>query len=360
MSAIQAIAAPTAFTRAAAGYWCLVYPRVCAEVAEQRRRAAAIPDRLLRGTALGVLAAKRSNIDGAAAFAAFVPQAQRTTVIRAQVAFQSIYDYLDTLAERPHPDPVENSRSLHGALRCALDPGGPDGDYYAHQQTGGDGGYLSDAVARCRAALLDLPCYEAVQPAVGRLAERIVDYQSLNVTEERGVRQEFASWADGETPAGSDLRWWETAASAGSSLGVFALIAMAAGPSVQADHARAVEEAYFPWIGALHSLLDSLVDRPQDAASGQCSLVEHYGDAQETALRLTLLARESRRRAEALPDAGAHMAILAAMAALYLAEQQARMSQAGPVRAGVLHAIGALGGPSLAVMRLRRLADGGG
>jgi tetraprenyl-beta-curcumene synthase len=349
------------FTRAASSYWWSVHPRVRGEVERLCRRAGAIPQVRLRAIALGALSDKRSNIDGAAAFAAFAPAAHRAAVVRAQVSFQALYDYLDTLTEQPHHDPVLNSRRLHGALSAALDPsarGGASrgGAYYAHNSERDDGGYLQDTVESCQAALRTLPGYPLVRESAMRLGAHIVAYQSFNVTDARGSRAELARWATARTPPRSGLRWWETAAAAGSSLGLFALVTMAARPDTSAAGALAVERAYFPWIGALHSLLDSLIDRAEDEASGQHALVENYDSAAEMAARLRLLAVQSRRRAHALPDAAQHAAILASMASLYLAEPQASDPPACRARSEVLAALGPLAAPAMTVMRLRRLA----
>jgi tetraprenyl-beta-curcumene synthase len=345
--------------RATPTYWCSVYPQVRRELADQRRRAAAIPRAPLRAVALEVLDSKRANIDGAAAFAVFAPRARRPAVIRAQVAFQSLYDYLDALAEQPHPDPVLESRRLHGALTAALDPCAPDGAQDAQPGDGEDGGYVQGTVERCRAALRALPGYPAVRAPAARFGAQIVDYQSFNVSQEPGPQAQFARWASQMTPPGCGLRWWETAASAGSSLGLFALIAMAAQPGVSSAEALAVERAYFPWIGALHSLLDSLIDLDEDRASGQRALIENYTDAGEAAWRLRLLAQESRRRAAALAHSDRHLLMLAAMASIYLAEPQAQDPHARAARRAVLRALGAPAITAMAVMRLRRAALSG-
>ncbi len=350
------------FLAAAPRYWLCVYPMLRAQIEAQRRRACAIPSEGLRRSALQVLVGKRGNIDGAAAFAAFVPAEERASVLRAQFFFQSIYDYLDTLAELPHSRPVENSRRLHSALCAALDPDAQVSDFYALHPQRDDGGYLEGSVRRCQQALASLPSCGAVIDLLGRLGALIVDYQSLNVSDDPCVRAQFASWAARNTPSGSGLSWWETAASAGSSLGVFALIAIAGKPRAGEQEAEAVAQLYFPWIGALHSLLDSLIDAERDAISGEDSLIINYGDEAEAAERLRLLAAQSRSLAAQLPDPGSHLAVLASMAALYLAEPPAMSAEARRSRAAVLEALGPLTGPALAVMRVRRacLGRGGG
>lgn len=349
-----------AFARAAPTYWCAIHPQVRAEVARLRGRAAAIPDAELRAIAANVLESKRVNIDGAAAFAAFAPAPRRAAVARAQIAFQAIYDYLDVVTEQPHPTPMARSRGLHRALLAALHPGpgDPASPRREWEMLLDDGGYLADAVARCRAAIAELPSFESVRPSVERLTERIVEYQSLNVEESAASRAALAAWADASTPAGSGLHWWEVAASAGSSLGLFALLALAARRDVATAEALAIESAYFPWVGALHSLLDSLVDLDEDLSAGQHSLVSNYGGEAQLAAGLSRLVLESRTRTASLPRAGGHAAIVASMVSIYLAEAQARRPHAARARRAVLAASGNLVAPALAVMHARRVLRG--
>jgi hypothetical protein len=195
-------------------------------------RASQIPDPALRLLAVRALE-KRGNMDGASLFAVLVRSDHCRATVRAFVAFQSAYNYLDTLAEQPSESPIANGRMLHSALLVALEPDAPHPDYYAHALPGEDGGYLTAMVE--------------VRPP---------------------PPTEFAT-----------------------------------------------DSAYFLWIGGPHSLLDSLVDRREDAWAGQRSLLDYYASPEEAALRIGRLARSS---AEALPRGATHRVILTAMAAFYL------------------------------------------
>ncbi len=341
------------FVAAALSYWLTVFPLVALALRRLRGRAERIADPRLRELALAALA-KRGNIEGAAAFAAFVPLRRRSTVICALVAFQSAYNYADMLAEQPCADPTGNARRLHEALLVALEPGAPHRDYYSDHPQRDDDGYLSELVDTCRGALHRLPSYAAVAEPARRAAARIVEFQSLSLDPERDV---LAHWARADTPAGSGLQWWETAASGGSSMGVHVLIAAAARRVVDPAQGAAVEHAYFPWIGTLHSLLDSLVDRDEDAGSGQFSLLGCYASTQDAAGRMGWIAAQAARSARALPRGRRHLVILGGMAGYYLAGPEASAPGAQPIASAVMQAIGPLAGPTLLVFRIRRLAE---
>lgn len=346
------------FAVAAQRYWRAVFPRLHHELRGWRRRAGGLPDDELRALALAVQESKRGNIEGAAAFAAFAPARHCGAVVRAQVAFQAIYDCVDSLAEQPHPEPVRNGRQLHSALTESVRSHPREIDFYACRGKTADAGYLKALVGACRMAVSMLPSRCPLQREILLAAERIVSYQSLNLGEHQGGLAGLMRWARAETVAGSGLRWWETAASAGSSLGVFAMLAIAAERDVDESQARAVGDAYFPWIGSLHSLLDSLVDAAEDAEQGQPNLIMHYADARETTARVSSIAAEAVLQARRLPNAARHLTILAGMVSFYLSAAEVQGDDAA-VASAVLAAVGSLTGPAMLVFRLRRLARGG-
>jgi tetraprenyl-beta-curcumene synthase len=356
------IALAVSFAGAARRYWLGVFPSVCAERRHRRARALAIPDALLRRTAIESQR-KWGNVEGAAAFAAFVSRRHRRAAARAMMCFQAAYNYLDMLGEQPSADPAANGRALHRALLVALDPDeAPHVDYYAHCPQREDGGYLREIVDSCRAALVQLPSYATVAPAALDAAARIVEFQSCNTGERQGDLRALERWARAATPAGSELRWWEVAAAGGSSLCVYALIALAADPALDPRSVALVADAYFPWIGALHSLLDNLVDATEDRATGQHSLIGAYASADEATARMRLLAERSQRAAAALPGGRGHTLTLAAMASFYLSTPEASTPQARPVARAVLGTLDGAATLALAVFRsrlaVRRLAPG--
>jgi tetraprenyl-beta-curcumene synthase len=352
------VALAGSFAGGARRYWLGVFPGVCAERRRREARAQEIPDQLLRQVVVDALR-KWGNIEGASAFAAFVPRRRRAAAARAMVCFQAAYNYLDMLTELPNTDPVANGRLLHRALLVALDPEAEHLDYYAHHHLHEDGGYLAETVDGCRAALAQLPSYAAVAPAALRAAERIVAFQSCNTGEVQGDYLALERWARAHTPKGTGMRWWETAAAAGSSLGIYALIAAAAEPRVEEQEIAAMEAAYFPWIGSLHSLLDNLIDTAEDYATGQRSLVGCYASPCDAATRMGMLAERSSQAAQVLAGRR-HTLVLAAMASFYLSTPEARTPEAAPVADAVLEALGEPARMAMTVFRsrlaLRRLA----
>ena len=225
-------------------YWLAIFPRVAWEVRRRRTLATRIPDPELRALALEALGHKRGNLEGAAAFAAIVPRASRPAVVKALVACQTICDYLDLLSEQPSHDPVANGYRLHEALIVATaGRREPHRDYYTHHSSGEDGGYLTTLVDSAREALSALPSVSSILEPIGRAAERIAVYQSFNHGDAHGSYEPFERWASHVTPSRTGLHHWETAAGAGSTLTILALIAAAAEPVLARSTATDIEDA---------------------------------------------------------------------------------------------------------------------
>jgi tetraprenyl-beta-curcumene synthase len=342
-----------ALALAALRYWLTVFPRVALELRHWRHSAERIADPELRRLALDSLA-KRSNMEGAAAFAAFVPSRQRAGVVRALVAFQAIYNYVDMLAEQPSDDPAGNARRLHQALIHALDPTGerPARDFDGSALIAGD--FLREMTDACETATWQLPSYGAVATTVRKAAERIVAFQSLSLDRPG----ELEAWAVGQGSDTAGLAWWEVAAAAGSSLAVLALIAAAAEPLLQTQDVAAIEAAYFPGIGALHSLLDSLVDEAEDAETGQLRLLDCYPSRRHAVEGVEQLTKDALTATRELPGpAHQHELLLTAMACSYLSAPEASAFGADAVRQAVRASLGPLARAMLRIFVLRRLAQ---
>jgi tetraprenyl-beta-curcumene synthase len=343
-----------AFARAAHRYWFRIFPSAQVELGAWRRRAEQIPDCVLREAAFEGLIAKSGDLEGATAFAAFVSSSLQGEVVRAITAFEIAFDYLDSVVELPSQDPIANGRNLNKALLVALSPGTHHLDYYRCFPRSDDAGYLEALVHTCQAALDSLPSCAAVAEPMYRALSRITTYQSLNHGDATGSRDAFHEWACSQTIRGTGLSWWEMAAATGSQLSVLALIAAAGDPAMRPEHAAALEQAYFPWIGALSTLLDSVVDQQTDRADDQQSLVAHYRSPQIAAERLRTITVKALDAVASLPDAENHRLILAAMAAFFHSTPQAAKPEVGIVTRAVLDAMGTRAIPAFILLRARR------
>jgi tetraprenyl-beta-curcumene synthase len=352
------------FTAAARRYWLHVFPAARSTQRRLLREAEAIPDPLLRADALVSHRQKRSNSEGLAALAVLAPPHRRPAVARSLVAYQLMLDYLDGVSERATADPLANGLRLHRAFEVALDPEADHEDYYGLAVAGEDGGYLVALIETCREPLGELPSYAAARPALLRQARLCRHSQALNHAMHLDpLGETVVDWAATTAVesglAEGDLEWWELlAAAAASSLGIGALLALAATPGADADDAEKVASAYFPWASGLNALLDSLIDLDEDPE--HASHLRRYPSEGIAAARLAAIAGTARERVAALPEGGVHEMILAAMGALYLVRAEAWEPGREEVAERVLEALGPYARPALLVHLLRRGGRGSG
>jgi tetraprenyl-beta-curcumene synthase len=294
-----------------------IRPGVAREVDHWRRHAAAIPDPSIRLDALASLHAKRFNVEGAALFAALAPR-RNAGLLRMLVAFQILLDLLDTLSERPVADTPGNGRQLHLALRDALDPAAPEADYYRHHPGRADAGYIRALVRTCRECSRSLPAYLDVRTLLLEGAERCT-VQGLNHDPDPLHRDgALRRWAQHTFPSARGPSWWELTAAASSTLGIHALLALAADPSCGLPDAEEVGAAYMPWICATSTMLDSYVDEVEDASNDAHNYLSHYPSARVAAERTRDLVVRSRCEARRLRNGALHTVVAAGMVAMYL------------------------------------------
>jgi tetraprenyl-beta-curcumene synthase len=334
-----------------------IVPNVAREVRFWRARAQAIPDEPLRADALDTLKRERLSTEGAALLAA-VPRQRSRPLLRLLVAYEILLDYLDTVSERPVRDPLANGRQLQRALVDALDPGRLMADYYRHHPWGDDAGYLQALVRVCREMCALLPAYERVGAAALEHARRF-DVQVLNHDPDPQRREDaIAAWASREFPGESEFAFFELAAAASSTLAIHSLLALASEARVSDRDVVDLQAAYFPWINVVSTMLDSHVDRAQDAATGDHSYVAYYGDPAVAATRIAELVLGAVNRARALKRGSRHALVASGMVAMFLSSDAARRPDARLASDTIGQAAGSLYRVQLPILRAFRVAHG--
>lgn len=346
------------FLKIGGDYWLNIYPTVSRELKRWRTRAAAIPDSTLRTQALAALRDKRRHAEGAAAFAIISPRAKRRPVIRFLVAFQVMYDYLDTISEQPGVDPLLDTMQLHTALTDALLPGVAHGAAYALHPQHDDGGYLATLVDTCRASCSSLPAFPIVAPVVhsaARVARQSQGYNHALPGAPPGFLPDVvAPWALMEGGEAYGLTWWEVIGATGSSLAILALVAAAADPALERAESEAIHDVYVPWAGAVLALIDSLVDQVRDDADDTHNLASRYPSTHAAAERVSTFAGRALTLTGGTAYPGRHALIVTSMIALFASAPEAKSPQAREAIQSALDAAGPRGALPFAALRARR------
>lgn len=330
-------------------------PGVAREVRAWRVRAAKIPDAAIREDALGALARKRGNVDGAALFW-IVPRVRSASLLRLLATYQIMWDFLDNASERGAMAGRANGRQLHLALVDALDPSRAISDYYRYHPWCDDGGYLRALVEACRDCFAQMPSYGRVRSLLVREAFR-ANIQAINHDRDPARRRAALQvWAAREFSGGHEASWYELAGAAGAGLAIYALLVLGVEPACSDSEVARAHGAYFPWVSVVATMLDSYVDRAEDAANRDHVYVEHYPTPEVAVLRMRELVRRSLIEVRSLAGGERHVVIVACMVAMYLSRDSARTTTTRESTARLVLAGGSLTGLLLPILRLWRIA----
>jgi tetraprenyl-beta-curcumene synthase len=263
---------------------------------------------------------------------------------------------LDSINERSVSAGLDNGRQLHLALVDALDPAAPIRDYFAHSPWADDGGYLRALVETCRECCSQLPSYSDVQPVVLRDAKR-AQVLALNHEPDPYLRDAaLKAWAEQEFPSGCSATWFELTGAASAALAMFALLALACEESCSAGEIARTHAAYFPWVSASATMLDSYVDQDEDIANGDHVYVAHYATPQIAVSRICELVGQAAEELRALKGADTHLVIASSMVGLYLSKDSARVAGMRGSSELIAQAGGALTRALVPVLRAWRVA----
>jgi tetraprenyl-beta-curcumene synthase len=330
-------------------------PTVAHEVRAWRARATGIPDAAIRQDALSALDSKRGHSDGAGLFCIF-PPARCQELVRLLVSYEIVWDFLDSANERGAAAGQTNGRQLHLALVEALEPNRPISDYYRHHPWGDDDGYLRALVSACRDSSTQMPSYDRVQPLLVREATRAQVLAINHDLDPASRNTALREWAAEEFPDETEAAWFELSGAASASLTIHALLALAAESQCSASDIARTFSAYFPWISAATTMLDSYVDQIEDDTNDDHSYIGHYPAPEIATRRLRRLIRRSLQEASALPNGERHTLLISCMAAMYLSKDSARTPTMHDTTRSLVNSGGTLTRVLLPILRLWRMA----
>jgi cytochrome P450 len=286
------------------------------ELRAWRNRAAVIPNVSIRRDALDAIVGKQDNIEGASLFS-ILPKHRDECLLRLLVAYQILWDFLDSISERGAYAGYANGYQLHRALVEALDPEASMSDYYRYHPWKDDGGYLLALVETCRQMCAGLSCYRHVRLLMLQAVERS-SIQSLNHEPDARRRDgALKRWAERDFVGEHALEWFELTAAA-SAFTPHILLALAAESSLDQRELADVYSTYFPWVGLAIAMLDSYIDQPEDGDSKNHSYISHYANETVALNRLATIIRRIVIQTARLPKGHRHAVLAEGIIAWHL------------------------------------------
>lgn len=300
-----------------------VLPKVHGELAKWQEKAKLIPNDELRKQALASIETKTFHCEGGSIYG-ILAEEKSADVIRFIVAYQTISDYLDNLCDRSTSLDPEDFRSLHNAMLDALTPGALPKDYYQYRNEQDDGGYLQALVKTCQEVLSCIPHYENIYECNLELAEYYCDLQVHKHVRKEDRVPLLEAWFESHRKKLPEMDWFEFSACAGSTLGIFCIVAYARNNGLSLERAKQIKSSYFPWVQGLHIMLDYFIDQEEDRKGGDLNFCFYYENEEQLQKRLEYFATEADKSIRTLPDYHFHYFINKGLLAIYLADEKVR------------------------------------
>lgn len=334
-----------------------VIPMVRSELRSWKLQAQKIPNLELRQQALASLTDKQFHCEGGSIYG-LLAKGHWREAIRFIVAYQTISDYLDNLCDRSNSLNPADFSALHESLIDALTPNAKGTNYYRLRDDQADGGYLHRLVRTCQNVLSQIPNYATVAPALYELAHYYCNLQVHKhvCIEERVPR--LQTWFSRYQKQLPELRWYEFSACAGSTLGIFCLVAYALEQELSDTLTDQVKNSYFPWVQGLHILLDYLIDQEEDRVNGDLNFCFFYRNEDDMLERFQHFIKNATQSVAQLPHTRFHQLINQALLGVYLSDRKVRQQQ--KVQDIAKHLIHGSGHSATLFFRSRLLLSHGG
>lgn len=286
-----------------------------------KKKAQLIPNEELRKQALASIKTKTFHCEGGSILA-LLSHSYVEECIEFIVAYQTISDYLDNLCDRSTSLDPKDFCMLHQSMKDALSVHAKLKNYYQYREDQDDGGYLNELVMTCQRILSEIDNYPII---ADYLLELCGYYCELQVhkhvkKEERVPRLE--QWFEQYRPSLPDMKWYEFSACAGSTLGIFCLVAYAFQPGFTKSIAAKIKNGYFPYVQGLHILLDYFIDQEEDELEGDLNFCSYYKSKKEMMDRLAHFVSEADKNLKDIPNENFHKLINRGLLGLYLSDEK--------------------------------------
>ena len=299
-----------------------VFPVVHHELAMWKERAYHIPNDELHSQAIASIEHKTFHCEGGGILALLANE-HREECIRFIVAYQTISDYLDNLCDRSTSLDPNDFAALHESMLMALSPeveGG--GNYYRYRDDQDDGGYLDELVETCQDVLKKTKHYEKIAPILHELACYYCDLQIHKHVKLEEREPRLQTWFEAHKENLPEMSWFEFSACAGSTLGIFCLVAYAFHDELHDEDIAKIRQGYFPYVQGLHILLDYFIDQEEDRIGGDLNFCSYYENEQVILDRMKHFVEEAEKSIGDLPHAKFHRLISRGLLGIYLSDQK--------------------------------------
>lgn len=195
---------------------------------------------------------------------------------------------------------------------------------------------LSD---QCRLHLAILPSYSLVAPKLKKYMQFYIDLQSYRHYPQRTRTEYLQAWSDYYLKRYHGISCWEFCAASDSLLGIIAMYTAATNPKLTAEDIKLLDEACFPWLCGLDSLLYSYIRARVTNYTENLNFTSFYENLKKCEERLLFFMAKAEEACTKLKESSFYMSMIKAMTGIYLTEPEANFGMYKLVSLNILKTV---------------------
>ncbi len=251
-------------------------------------------------------------------------------------------------------DTVEETdiRTLYGCLACAADPSRSGACAIIHslrnspqcvKQAKKQSAFQIDEVSfqtcfsdQCRLQLAILPSFKQAAPKIKKYMQLYIDLQSYRHYPASVSKDTLKNWCGSYLMRYPEISEWEFCAAADSFLGIAAMYAAASRPGISGEEITLLDEACFPWLSGLCSLLDETIHFRTNGNTENLNFISYYKNMKECEERILYFAEKAEKACLKLKESSLYIRLLRTITALYLTDPEAEFGMLRLATANIL------------------------
>jgi tetraprenyl-beta-curcumene synthase len=251
------------------------------------------------------------------------PKVDMKSTITFIVSMQGICDYLTNLCTTLALTDEAAIRQLHLSMLDAVDPDRTAGNYYMYSPCKSNRAYLKSLVDTCRLQIVNLPSYTLVLGKIKKYIQLYIDLQAYKRLPGNAREEYIKIWSDYYMRQFPDISFWEFAAAADSTMGIYIMFASAFDSQLTPHDIKMIDDTYFPWMCGLQKLLDSYIKAREDMLTDNLNFTDFYKNLKQCEERLTFFTERAAGNCLSLPNPEFHLTTLKVLLAMYLSDHRA-------------------------------------
>ena len=268
-----------------------------------------------------------------AGFFAFHPNADFKSTLSFINSLYTLSDILEAYRSKKNITDESEIRRLFCCLSGAVDPsrGAGCSPYFPAggakslsgvQSLEGEAGKASCLSNHCRMLLATLPSFPLAAQKLKKYMQLYIDMKTYSHCH-RSIRDEYLeAWSGNYLKRYHDISRWEFCAASSSLTGIAAMYAAASNPNLTRIDVYLLDEALFPWLNGLESLLFAYIsDRMRDTE--ELCLTSFYKNLKECEVRILFFARRAEEVCMKLKESEFYLTYIKFMTAMFLADTEA-------------------------------------